>query len=185
MPNNWQEQKTKYLEMLKKINGAISSVLEIDQKRYIVDHEMEDMFKKLFASNTTFINKLDKEIFEVAMIGLEKSGKSSLANALIASNILPTNSERCTYTTTQIEYGETDEAFVEFFTSEDFNTEIFNSMLKGLKYTTDEDFEMFRLSAFTDYFEHEIQRTNKELYDLHKDTTFKDIKEIKANNLVR
>jgi len=40
--------------------------------------------------------------FEVAVIGLEKAGKSALLNAWLGEEILPSSDVRCTYTTTEI-----------------------------------------------------------------------------------
>ncbi len=48
------------------------------------------------------LNRLEKGEFRIAVVGLEKSGKSTFINAWLESNLLPTASERCTYTTTQI-----------------------------------------------------------------------------------
>jgi hypothetical protein len=46
--------------------------------------------------------KLEKEIFEIAVVGREKAGKSSLLNAWLDFDLLPCEHTRCTYTTTEI-----------------------------------------------------------------------------------
>ncbi len=48
------------------------------------------------------LNRLRAKRFEVAVIGLEKSGKSALLNAWLGREILPSEDRRCTYTTTEI-----------------------------------------------------------------------------------
>jgi len=48
------------------------------------------------------LERLQDRRFEVAVIGLEKSGKSALLNAWLGEEILPSTDVRCTYTTTEI-----------------------------------------------------------------------------------
>lgn len=48
------------------------------------------------------LKRIRKKDFEIAAVGKEKSGKSSLLNAWIGFELLPTDSKRCTYTTTEI-----------------------------------------------------------------------------------
>ncbi|MBB1089697.1 dynamin family protein [Rhodopseudomonas palustris] len=46
--------------------------------------------------------RLDKGEFRIAVVGLEKAGKSTFVNAWLGCDLLPTKSQRCTFTTTQI-----------------------------------------------------------------------------------
>ena len=64
--------------------------------------------------------KLDKNEFEIAIVGLEKAGKSTFGNALMKNRILPDADERCTYTSTCIRYGQ-DQAVVRFFNSREMD----------------------------------------------------------------
>ena len=48
------------------------------------------------------LNRLRANRFEVAVIGLEKAGKSALLNAWLGQEILPSARERCTFTSTEI-----------------------------------------------------------------------------------
>lgn len=48
------------------------------------------------------LRRIRKKDFEIAAVGREKAGKSSLLNAWIGFELLPTESVRCTYTTTEI-----------------------------------------------------------------------------------
>ncbi len=48
------------------------------------------------------LDRLEKGEFRIAVVGLEKSGKSTFVNAWLESDLLPTASKRCTFTTTQI-----------------------------------------------------------------------------------
>jgi len=48
------------------------------------------------------LDRLEKNEFRIAVVGLEKSGKSTFVNAWLETDLLPTASKRCTFTTTQI-----------------------------------------------------------------------------------
>jgi hypothetical protein len=55
------------------------------------------------------LDRLEKGEFRIAVVGLEKAGKSTFVNAWLESDLLPTANKRCTFTTTQI-YSVTDPA---------------------------------------------------------------------------
>ncbi len=46
--------------------------------------------------------RLEKGEFRIAVVGLEKAGKSTFVNAWLGCDLLPARSTRCTFTTTQI-----------------------------------------------------------------------------------
>lgn len=46
--------------------------------------------------------RLERGEFHIAVVGMEKSGKSSFINAWIGSDLLPNKKERCTFTTTKL-----------------------------------------------------------------------------------
>jgi hypothetical protein len=46
--------------------------------------------------------RLERGEFRIAVVGLEKAGKSSFVNAWLECDILPNESARCTFTTTRI-----------------------------------------------------------------------------------
>jgi len=48
------------------------------------------------------MQRLEKGEFRIAVVGLEKAGKSTFLNAWLGSDLLPAKSRRCTFTTTQI-----------------------------------------------------------------------------------
>ncbi len=75
-------------------------------------------------------NKLKENLFEVSIVGLEKAGKSTFANAYMEIDILPTKDERCTYTATSICYGSEDSAQVTLYSEQEFNDEFFAKVSK-------------------------------------------------------
>ena len=48
------------------------------------------------------MSRLQKGEFRIAVVGLEKAGKSTFVNAWLGSDLLPAKPARCTFTTTQI-----------------------------------------------------------------------------------
>ena len=101
--SQWQETCVKQRERLERVEFLADKLSDLYHKT-----------KKDLPAG--FINKLQQERiqldrqlerlkhrrFEVAVIGLEKAGKSALLNAWLGQEILPSEDERCTYTTTEI-----------------------------------------------------------------------------------
>lgn len=48
------------------------------------------------------LDRLKQNQFRIAVVGIEKAGKSSFINAWLGCDLLPSDSKRCTFTTTQI-----------------------------------------------------------------------------------
>jgi hypothetical protein len=55
------------------------------------------------------LERLKKREFRIAVVGLEKSGKSTFINAWLECDLLPAKAARCTFTTTQV-YSVTNDA---------------------------------------------------------------------------
>lgn len=70
------------------------------------------------------MSRAKKDTYEIAVVGPEKAGKSTLLNAWIDFDLLPTNPKRCTLTTTEIHLcnNPREEGYlIEYFTSEEFD----------------------------------------------------------------
>ncbi|MBV7276117.1 dynamin family protein [Clostridium sp. PL3] len=173
----WQEQKNKYQSILDNANGVINKILTLESKDSIMNYETEEQLRELFKKNNTYIDKLQKNSFEVAIVGLEKAGKSTFANALISNDVLPSASTRCTFTSTHLEYG-SDEATVFFHSRNEFNN-MFRQMLKSVDYSNSEqlNFDNFRLNDFERYF-NDLSSVNPSVYKEHVGKTEEDIKDI-------
>ena len=71
--------------------------------------------------------KLNKDVYEIAVVGREKSGKSSLLNAWIHFELLPAQRKRCTYTTTELRSCPTTNEqryLIEYFSKEEFQRKV-------------------------------------------------------------
>lgn len=121
-------------EVIEKTKAEISCIKKLTDARYhsIIGNQRIDELNRMLRKLTVLESKLENNTFEVSIVGLEKSGKSTFANAFMGIDILPTKDARCTYTATSIRYGNDNKAEVKFFTYSEFNDSFFNklSMLK-------------------------------------------------------
>ena len=128
MAENYNE-KAEYSKKLESQINAITQILNLNTAG-LIDGEKEKKLRKLKEQAEVLKRKIDTGEFEIAVIGLEKSGKSTFANALIQKEILPSDNERCTYTASSIEYSsEGASAVVEVMTENEFYTG-FNEKIK-------------------------------------------------------
>lgn len=67
----------------------------------IFDKEKQAI-QNLHAPAENLMFRLQKGEFRIAVVGLEKAGKSTFVNAWLGSDLLPAKPARCTFTTTQI-----------------------------------------------------------------------------------
>lgn len=70
------------------------------------------------------LDRLHANRFEVAVIGLEKAGKSALLNAWLEQEILPSARERCTFTSTEIWSAQTEkdqQLSIQYYTKEEIS----------------------------------------------------------------
>ena len=114
MADNWYAGIAGYTEMMREVRQACLSILEQNAACRLMDAEQEAALRAQCRENEFLIQKMETRAFEVAVVGLENSGKSSVANALIGIPALPSASVRCTYTTTEIRADDHDHALVEF-----------------------------------------------------------------------
>ena len=178
MADNWYAGISGYTDMMRDVRQAALSILEQNAACRLLDAKQEDALRAQCRENDMLIHKMETRSFEVAVVGLENSGKSSVANALIGIPALPSASVRCTYTTTEIRADETDHALVEFYTLEEFQQR-FTLMLEELGFPESEiaDFSALAPARFNRVWEEICQRdpVKRRLYD---STTAEDVKAI-------
>lgn len=142
--------KIELLEKLNKTNLMLIDILKNAQETDLLNEAQYKLLNATLDQNKEYQHRLEKENFEIAIIGTEKAGKSTFTNALIKSTFLPSAIERCTFTSTTIEYGENEEATIEIYSEEEFNT-IFKDLLASIHYPEEkipEDFRTLSLDEF-------------------------------------
>lgn len=119
-----------YIGKLENIIDGIEKINAIKNSR-IINSDTTANLENFKNDAKKLLKKLEKGEFEIAVIGLEKAGKSSFSNAIMDNDVLPTADARCTYTATCIKAGDVDNAVVTFFSIEEFNRS-FREKLKVL-----------------------------------------------------
>ena len=177
---NFKVEKQNAIDRLKNNNVFLEELLSINNRVNIFNNNQIDKMRDILNKNKKFQHKLESNEFEIAIVGLEKAGKSTFANALIESNILPSAPERCTFTSTQLVSGG-DRAFVEFYNEKEFN-DIFKQLLLEIEYPEAEtqSFRKLDMSVFGDYFLG-LDIKNNNLYKNHVGKTDEEIKDILKN----
>lgn len=67
-----------------------------------VTSEHKDKLEQAALPAQTLMHRLERGEFRIAVVGLEKAGKSTFVNAWLGCDLLPAKKGRCTFTTTQI-----------------------------------------------------------------------------------
>ena len=133
------------LKSYPKENQESERYIKLQKDLNEIRHDLDDQLKRF-----------RKKQFEIAVVGREKSGKSSLLNAWIGFELLPSDRNRCTYTTTEIRscVSLSDQKYlIEYLSSDEFKlnyNNIANSHaskeLQQKEYTEiDEKYEEIRL----------------------------------------
>lgn len=103
---NWQEISKVYATKLKTaldIQRHALQLAKMPQARQAgITQEQINKLQSAGSSATKQMLRLEKGEFRIAVVGLEKAGKSTFINAWLGYDLLPAKTERCTFTTTQI-----------------------------------------------------------------------------------
>lgn len=178
--SDWEESKQNFIDKLGNADRIFDEIFKTDSEGLVIQGEEREELKALQTANKKVLNKLKSREFTVAIVGLEKAGKSTLGNALIKSMVLPEYASRCTYTTTEIRAGDTDVAEVYFYSREEFNKN-FKRMLNDVQYQDTADFGTMTLETFVRYWKAvETDPAQRGIFLLHNGTTAEDIKTILA-----
>ncbi len=119
--SDFAAERNEYKSQVGRQKEAIENLLDLSRSHSgLFSPIMIDNLEKQLKKCERIYNKLDRNEFEIAIVGLEKAGKSTFGNALMENRILPDADERCTYTSTCIRYG-ADRAVVKFFSSHEMD----------------------------------------------------------------
>lgn len=138
--------KLEILKYVEKYTDILDEIVNI-KDRVLIEDSSKNLFNKINNKLNSRKARLKKPKFEVAIIGLEKAGKSTFANALLKDDYLPQAPNRCTYTTTTIESSkENNRATISFYTKNEF-LESFQATCKDIE-LQNIDFETITLDSF-------------------------------------
>lgn len=170
--NIWESEKLLYIEKLERIINGVSKILGL-KGNTVITPEMKKELEKYQNKAKLLLPKLQKDEFEIAVVGLEKAGKSSFSNAFIGLTALPTDDQRCTYTSTCIRKGENNSsATVFFYTWEEFNRDFRDKLqLLGIPEAGSYDLNNLSLERYNQLF-NECDESKRNLY---KNTLNQDI----------
>jgi len=168
---DFENERAEYKEKVSRQKEAIANLLHLaENHKGLFDSSMIRQLNAYHRRCEKLYHKLDKNEFEIAIVGLEKAGKSTFGNALIESPILPDADERCTYTSTCIRYG-SDRGVVKFFNHHEID-EVLRSYLRTLGIENTETYTYQNLSTNT-YLKlfSELNDKDKERYEntVHQD----------------
>lgn len=173
METKTNERET-YINKLENQIQAIDKILKM-QESIIVSSDVKNRLRVIQEEAAIVLKKLKNDEFEIAIVGMEKAGKSTFANALMENNFLPTDDERCTFTATQIEYSgdeQKDSALISFYSVEIFNRD-FRDKLHQLGVSNYEQYSFDTLDekTYMDIYDNDIASDKKKLYSntLHED----------------
>ena len=153
-------EKEKYIGKLENQIQTIEKILKMDVGT-VVNAELKKKLRSIKTEADTVLRKLKNNEFEIAIVGLEKAGKSTFANALMENNLLPTKDLRCTFTSTRIEYSgddEDDSATVSFYTEDEFNNDFKDKLRKlGIKNYNQYSFDTIDEKTYMEYIHLKFQ----------------------------
>lgn len=178
MNNSFEEKCDKLIKQVNNQQNILDVILDKNNQLNIISSSQIQDIANISNSNKKLLHKLETREFEIAIVGLEKAGKSTFANALIENNILPYAPERCTFTSTRLTNGK-DKALVEFYTEAEFNN-IFLNLLKEIEFPnidSNTSYKNFNLQDFESYFT-QLEAKNPYLYRSHIGKTDEEIKDI-------
>ena len=167
-------EREEYLTKLERQIQALDRILKMDSGT-VVSAELRKQLKNLKAEAETVLRKLKNNEFEIAIVGLEKAGKSTFANALMENNLLPTKDPRCTFTSTQIEYSgddKDDSATVSFYNDDEFDRDFKDKLCKlGFPNYERYSFDTIDEKQYLAIYESEVSDEKKCLYgdSIHED----------------
>lgn len=178
MSNTFEQKCDKLINQINKQQNILDLILDNNAQLNVITSSQTQDIAKISDSNKKLLHKLETREFEIAIVGLEKAGKSTFANALIENNVLPSAPERCTFTSTRLVNGK-DKALIEFYTEDEFDA-IFINLLEEIEFPnidSQTSYKTFNLHEFETYFSH-LEQNNSNLYKSHIGKTDEEIKDI-------
>ncbi len=162
--SNWQQTCEQQRNRLEKTEVLANKLLTLCRKAQT--HLPPEIMQAMHTERPRLERQLERlraNRFEVAVIGLEKAGKSALLNAWLGQEILPSEDRRCTYTTTEILSAATERdqhLLIEYYTREEIDN-LLEGKEEDLQRLTPNSKEYKELKADID----ETKESKAKLYD--------------------
>jgi len=103
---DWKTAATLYANQLKTALDVRRHALALADLASVtqlgITPEQKALLQKAGEPAEKLMHRLQNGEFRIAVVGLEKAGKSTFVNAWLGSDLLPAKTARCTFTTTQI-----------------------------------------------------------------------------------
>jgi hypothetical protein len=103
---DWKTASTLYANQLKTALAVRRHALDLANLASVtqlgITPEQKATLQKAGEPAEKLMHRLKNGEFRIAVVGLEKAGKSTFVNAWLGSDLLPAKTARCTFTTTQI-----------------------------------------------------------------------------------
>ncbi|MGV8120117.1 MAG: dynamin family protein [Candidatus Xenobiia bacterium LiM19] len=181
MENEWNKIRTEYIQKLEIASTAADICQDLVQK---VSHpsllSIRPELKVIREQLEKELERLKGNCFNVAVIGLEKAGKSLLLNAWLGADVLPSMPERCTYTSTELWSApspEEERYIIEYYGRDEFFSQLKEKKLQKEQVTGSDKKKL----------ENEIEEIQEHLQKIEeylgKDTEthgFKDVTELRG-----
>jgi len=132
MSDNFQKQKETLVQNINDLFQSVKSILDKDKDKLVFSSKHKEELINLISQIKSIKDKIEKDKIEIAVIGQEDSGKSSLLNALIKTDIFPTDSGRTTYTETKLVAGIENKVEVKIYSKKEFNNYVQTKLIKPL-----------------------------------------------------
>lgn len=175
MTDNYEQEKAEYIRRLTAQIETIDKILNTNTLD-LINADRQDKLRKLKTEAERYKQKLEKNEFEIAIVGLEKAGKSTFANAMMGNDILPSDDAQCTFTSTKICSGD-DTAVVRFYSIEEF-AEKFKEKLTTMKIDANSyNYSNLSLSSYQSLFD----RLDSAIKDKYENDLNEDVKRILTN----
>ncbi len=115
-----------YIDKISQVSGDLGA-LQVTEDQEEEKNRHLKKFQEIRKRLNQRISRLEQPYINIAVIGLEKQGKSSVVNAWIRNELLPTAVERCTWATTTIVNDPVKyEANIEFYSRNEMDDVIAN-----------------------------------------------------------
>jgi len=138
--DSFNDKKIELSEDIKKLFNSVDNIFNEDQHELVIKKDDRTEIKTLRKEIKALKEKIEKEKIEIAVIGQEDTGKSTVLNALIKRTVFPAGTGRTTYTKTKLVPGNKDEVKIKIYSKNNFNNHV-RDLIETIKINDFKDFD--------------------------------------------